>query len=955
MSVLRAVPAAMLAVATLVACRNAGRDMDSTAVSLAATGDSSLYHAQALLRAGAYRESDSLLHVVLDSARARGDSFVETEALTWLLLAAGRRADYAAARRYGEESISLKVQYQMQDSLFRSYNGLGLVAWDEGRLDEATRRFGEALREADRLDQPRMRAAAANNLGLVHLDQGEFLDAIAAFTAVRDAGRELDLPRYVGAALTNLGTAHINIGDPETAVPFLQEALAIYRAENDPDEQTVFAQLYEAHMQLGRPGDALAALDSAYRLSRAYEARDEEARNLEALAWYHREMGNLVRARALFDSALVMMSEIGMPVEAGAVRRALADLHLETGNLDQAARLASESLSSHREAGDHFEVLLDLLRLAEVAHHDGRLTDAARWLAEGRDLSADLRIPALQIATALTEADLAERDGDDARVLEVLSGLLREVAIRSPVAQAEIDARLARAQARQGNDEAAITNGRRAIASVEYVRGNITSSRLRTTFLSGRFSPYEDLVEVLVRNNRFEEALQVADAARGRALVDHLAILDTNVSHRPSLTRLRNAQRMLRTAQAIDAQAADRDDADPVERGGGGTLTLYDRLETVRTQRHTLLAEAADEDPATVILGVRPIDVGRLQATLAPGEAVVEYFLGTDRSWIFVVRPDVITATTTPTGLADLASSARVARHLLADPQTPDDLLHGVLGSLHQHLIAPVTDELRDVDYLFVVPHRVLGYLPFAALWNGTARRYLMEDYFISNLPVAAALPMLRSRESGRTDHPAAAVFAPFPDQLVGTEEEAESVKRALPRAAVYEARRATEARFRAALATPGIVHAATHGVFNVRNPSQSAIRFFGSGGDPRDDGELRLYEVLSLDVRSTLVFLAGCETGLGSAWSTRYAQGEDFATLAQAFLFAGAHNVNATLWPIEDRSAAMFARYFYEHLEPEGPVRALAMAQRHLLSMGALASPYYWAAYQTAGSGTLR
>ena len=82
----------------------------------------------------------------------------------------------------------------------------------------------------------------------------------------------------------------------------------------------------------------------------------------------------------------------------------------------------------------------------------------------------------------------------------------------------------------------------------------------------------------------------------------------------------------------------------------------------------------------------------------------------------------------------------------------------------------------------------------------------------------------------------------------------------------------------------------------------------------------------------------------------------DDYVTLAQAFLFAGAQNVVATLWRIEDRSAAEFAGPFYSRAR-----RALAggsaCRRRSARLSGAadIGRPYYWAGYVVSGSGVLR
>jgi CHAT domain-containing protein len=94
------------------------------------------------------------------------------------------------------------------------------------------------------------------------------------------------------------------------------------------------------------------------------------------------------------------------------------------------------------------------------------------------------------------------------------------------------------------------------------------------------------------------------------------------------------------------------------------------------------------------------------------------------------------------------------------------------------------------------------------------------------------------------------------------------------------EGRRANERRFRQALAEAQVVHVATHGTLNVLNPLFSFLEF-APGPEERaeNDGRLEIHEVLGLAINSSLVFLSGCETGLGASWSTEFERGEDYAT----------------------------------------------------------------------------
>jgi CHAT domain-containing protein len=147
-------------------------------------------------------------------------------------------------------------------------------------------------------------------------------------------------------------------------------------------------------------------------------------------------------------------------------------------------------------------------------------------------------------------------------------------------------------------------------------------------------------------------------------------------------------------------------------------------------------------------------------------------------------------------------------------------------------------------------------------------------------------------------------------------------------------------------------VHVATHAELNLRNPMFSEIRMAPGSGARDDDGRLEVYEIFGMHVNNPLVFLSGCETGAGSAWSTEFQRGEDYATLARAFLYAGARNVIATLWPLDDAGAAELADKFYAYRRETDDAQALARAQRAMMHDPRYRAPYYWAGYELSGAG---
>jgi CHAT domain-containing protein len=311
-------------------------------------------------------------------------------------------------------------------------------------------------------------------------------------------------------------------------------------------------------------------------------------------------------------------------------------------------------------------------------------------------------------------------------------------------------------------------------------------------------------------------------------------------------------------------------------------------------------------------------------------------------------------------GSTELAERVRLIRSLIA---TRDPAADAPLRELDARIVAPIerAGMLNGVRTLIVVPHGALAYLPFSALRGGAEveppARYLAERYALLTVPSASAFSVIRGRAAQAVTGPAA-VFAPLPAALPSTREEARAVAQELVGARLANGVQATEPAVRAALLRAPIVHIASHGTFDAESPMFSSVQLAAptgrEGAASTDDGRLETHEVLGLTVRSRLVFLSGCETALGGSASTSYSRRDDYATLAQAFLFAGAQNVVATLWRIDDRAAALFATRFYTDLASSSPIEALANAQRSLMRDSRYAAPYYWAAYTLSGSGRL-
>jgi len=99
--------------------------------------------------------------------------------------------------------------------------------------------------------------------------------------------------------------------------------------------------------------------------------------------------------------------------------------------------------------------------------------------------------------------------------------------------------------------------------------------------------------------------------------------------------------------------------------------------------------------------------------------------------------------------------------------------------------------------------------------------------------------------------------------------------------------------------------------------------------------------------LKARLLVLSACQTGLGAGALADVPPGDDWVGLSQAFLFSGASNVLATLWPVQDRATAGLMERFYTALAEGKPeAEALAEAQRAALGARGTEHPFFWAGF---------
>ncbi|MFW6039905.1 MAG: tetratricopeptide repeat protein, partial [Gemmatimonadota bacterium] len=660
------------------------------------------------------------------SAPAGSEAANEARLLTWLGLVAYDIGDYERAERLEHEALAIERAHGLGEHLPVTFNALVLIAWQRGRLAEAARWSDSTFAAARVVGDASYHAKALVNLGNLETALGE-LDAardhmrqgLAALRELGDAANE-------SRTLVNLAALERDAGNLDTALDFARRALELSRAAGDTHgEEAALGQLASLHLLSGRHEAALATVDSALARARAAGLRPEEAENLEILAGLHRQLGHLPRALRLYDSARAI--NLGLEeraYETGLDLYHMAEIQAALGNLDVARVQAEQARELHAASGWATAELSDLLLLAEVEALAGEPGRADERLEAAGQVASDLGLRTGRLDVALAEARIADHGRDDERLLAVLGAIEDDLPVAGFAAESEAAALRARALARRGDLTAAEAAGRHAIELIGRARGQLTSGVFRSTLAHSHAGVYADLVDVLLRRGRTDEAYEVATAA-GTRFARGPTSGGGDDGRREELLR-----RIGRLAAAIRGTELDTWDPDlasePVE-----------RLREARREYESLLAggpgdASVGHDGTTVAPRL-----GDLRSALRSGEALLHYLVGDEHALAFVVTRAGAWATRLAASPDELATRVRLARQLLAGPGRGDPA--SVLEALHAELIGPLAKDgrLAGAERLIVIPHGVLAYLPFAALRDPATGRWLAEEAELLHLPDA--------------------------------------------------------------------------------------------------------------------------------------------------------------------------------------------------------------------------
>ena len=791
------------------------------------------------------------------------------------------------------------------------------------------------------------------NIGNIYYRQDRFAEALACYErAYQGLPPEKDA-EGIAAALSNIATCQISLNAFANALKTYEHARAFCKGHGMPLLVTQadynVAYLYFLRGEYSRAIQMLRATRrNAKEIGDSYHY---SLCNLD-LSELYLELNLSAEAADLAQQGYAGFHELGMGYEsakclafsamaASQQRRSLDGLKLFT----QAREMFVQ------EKNQAWPSLIDLYR-ALVFFNEGRLFEARRHCAEALASFETLHLPTKAVLARILLGRIALRADDFGQALQHANAAVETLSVLESPSLAY------QAHLLSGNVHSACHDLPLAHASyqsarraLETLRSSLRGEELKIAFIKDRVEVYEKLVEICLDEQYarahgsavIEEAFGYVEQAKSRSLMDLFARpVRTQSEPAAGQSELVRSIRDLREELNWYYNRIEREQLQPQQRSPEHVQELQKQARERENELLRTLQEATENEAFEAGLQTPSfIPLPQVRATIAPGTLLVEYFRIRERILVCLLGADSleIVPITVESKVADLLrllqfqlSKFRLnSEYIEAFHDTLVRTTQAHLKELYDELIAPIAGRLQ-ASHLVFVPHGLLHYVPFHALFDG--QQHLIDRFTVSYSPSASIFSLCQTRTSGTNG---TSLVLGIPDaQAPAILEEVRNLSGIIAGAELFVGNEANEQILRAKGPTSRFIHIATHGHFRKDNPMFSSIRL--------GDSFLSLFDLYQLRLPVELVTLSGCSTGLNVV-----AAGDELIGLARGLLHSGAQSLMLSLWDVHDKSTTEFMQLFYGHLQ-QGKTKAVALREAMLRLRESYPHCYQWAPFILLG-----
>jgi len=854
-----------------------------------------------------------------------------------------------AAVEHHEQAIKIYEALEDQKEAARALNGSIQPLILLGEYDRAFAASERAREIFTRLGETRRIGILENNVGNILHRQDRFEEAIAHYEKAYKTLTEYQDWERVAIALHNMAMCLISLNDFPRSLDCYQKSRDLCERYGMPllRDQADYNIAYLYYFR----GEYSRAIEMLFATRRACEATGDAYHfalcHLD-LSEIYLELNLSEEAREMAREGFLRFEKLGMGYEAAKTMANEAIAYGQQGKTVQALeRFAKARDMFAKEKNLVWPWLLDLYQ-ALLLFHEGRYFEARRLCAGAAGFFDQTLLSGKAVLAHLLLARIAMQVGEPAVAeSETDAALARIERLQVPVLAYQ--AHFLRGQLAHGRGDrpAALAAYAEARKALEALRSRLHSEELKISFVKNRLQVYEALVDLHLSDGTGEaaaiEAFTCIEAAKSRSMSEMIfqsgQSLPMGDAGQSELVRqIRNLREELNWYyHRIELEQLRPEESSPKRLQQLHEKAVSHENELLRSLREL----PANEREYATLEAPADFSLARLQSSLPPNAALVEYYSTGDRLVAVVVTRETLKITAVSV-VSRVVHFLHLLRFQLSKFRMGTAYAHrfeqplltatmGHLEALYSELIAPIREQL-NTKHLIFVPHGALHFLPFHVLRSRD--EYLCDAHTISYAPSATVFTICQEKTGN--DMPNSLVMGIPDERAPQILNEVQSVATLLPHPEVFLGAQATSEILRKRGSASSLLHIATHGTYRQDNPMFSGIRL--------GDGYLNLYDLYQIRLPAKLVTLSGCATGMNFV-----SAGDELLGLQRGLFCAGATSLLLSLWDVHDESTSALMQAFYRHYVQTGDMPgALQSAMKRLREQNP--HPYFWAPFVLVG-----
>jgi len=873
--------------------------------------------------------------------------------------------DVDAAMKDWQSSLQLSEEIDYKKGIADALINIGRLNKDQGQYAEAMSKADRSLKLFQDLSDKKGIGQDLSLIGDIYTAQADYDKALDFFQQSLKVGEELGDLAEIGKSYIRLGTIAAAMGNDELSLEYSHKAEELFKkAGSKLDLAAVENNIAN---RLVKQGQVSLALDYYLKVQKiAEEVGSKRWLALPAIniGVIHENLGNYKLAMEYYQKAFELYEASGMKSTAVIALSNIAGVHALEGRYDRALDYYKQALSRHEaldQKGGAAGVRGDI---AYVYEKKGEYETAFQYCLESlhqyQQFKEKEKVTELTLLLAQIQRDL-KRFTDELESAQKAKQLAMEQNWNNMLWATLLEE--GKAYKELAEPEKALASFKESVQVVESVRTQVPGTETAAPyFFQSMTEPYYELIQLLVAQNRINDAFKYAELSKARILLDVLESGKTHITKTMTAEEKEREKKLRSDLIILNTQLSNANPTDAVH-----IRMLKEKLRTARLDFESFRTNLYALHPELQIQRgeIPPADADQIVKSMGLKATILEYVVAKNETLLFVINKSpqpILEVHKIDISQKELSELTEKFRHQMA---IQDLGFRSLAEQLYKLLIEPAESKLTELDSVIIIPDQQLWELPFQALENRTGQ-YLIEAHAVSYAPSLSALSeMVKLKQSGipkllalgnplLTDQTKEWVDAMRAQdaQLPEAEKEVSELADVYGKQSkIYVGAQAREGVLKAEAGNFSVIHIAAHGIFNDVDPMYSHIALSKEEGSENEDGLLEPWEILDLDLKAEMVVLSACETARG-----KISTGEGIIGFAWAFFIAGSPSIVVSQWKVDSASTTLLMRDFHSiwrnsmNHQRISKAQALRNAEMKLLQNKQYRHPYYWAGFIVIG-----